>query len=180
MATSPDIHDRGAAIFGAGPDGVYWPYDASGIDHRLRRTDPERFRQQLAHLHRRREVIVGWAEWYGLKSSSVTCCPSWLTRKVSRRCAFERCTRYGTSAQAVDSPWMEHTICWLKDGRPAVITSAPYHVSAESSARIAWWLEQQPNLRTVQGEGWYGFGTTQIIVWRADRIATVEPAVGAP
>ncbi|MFK0154607.1 hypothetical protein ACIQVK_21350 [Streptomyces sp. NPDC090493] len=179
MATSPDIHDRGAAIFGSGADGVYWPYDASGIDRTLQRTDPERFQQQLADLHKRREVIVGWAERYGLKGSSVQCCPWWLTRKVSRRCPDGQCTHYG-SGPDLDSLWLDHTICWLKDSRPAVITSAPYHVDPESSARVAWWLEQQPNLRSVQGEGWYGFGTTQIIMWRVDRIATVEPAVGAP
>jgi hypothetical protein len=177
VASSPDIHARGAAIFGSSIDGVYWPYDVSGIDHRLRRTDPERFRRQLADLTRRREILIGWAERYGLKGSSVQCCPWWLTRKVSRRCPYDKCLHYGTGP---DNRWLDHTICWLKDGRPAVITSAPYDVSPESSARIAWWLEQQPNLRSVQGEGWYGFGTTQIVMWRADRIATVEPSVGAP
>jgi hypothetical protein len=53
-----DIHTRAAAIFGTGPDGAHWPYDASGIDRTLRRTDPERFRQQLAELERKRLVIV--------------------------------------------------------------------------------------------------------------------------
>lgn len=176
MATSPDIHDRGAAIFGSSADGVDWPYDGSGIDHRLRRTDPERFRQELADLTRRREILVEWAERYGLKSSSVQCCPWWLTRKVSRRCAYGECEGLGGR----DAAWLDHPICWLKDGRPAVITSAPGRMSPESSARISWWLEQQPDLRSVQGEGWYGFSTTQVVMWRADRIATVEPAVGAP
>ncbi|QIY94196.1 hypothetical protein HEP87_09270 [Streptomyces sp. S1D4-11] len=45
-----DLDDRAAAIFGAGPNGIYWPYDASGIDTSLRRTDAERFRQQLDAL----------------------------------------------------------------------------------------------------------------------------------
>ena len=169
-----NVHDRAAAIFGSGPDGVYWPYDASGIDRSLRRTDPERFERDLAALEAKRRVIVEWAEHHGLKASTVQCCPWWLTRKVSRRCSPGNCTHYGSNTP--DSEWLDHTICWLKDSRPAVITSAPYNITDESTARIAWWLDQQPTLRTVQGEGWYGYGTRQIILWRADRIDSVEPA----
>lgn len=174
-----DLHARAAAVFGAGSDGIYWPYDASGgIDHSLRRTDPERFRQQSEGLNRKRLVIIEWAERYGLKASTVQCCPWWLTRKVSRRCEPDNCTQYGSGAPNEDSRWLDHTICWNKNSRPAVITSAPYHVSPESTDRITWWLDQHPNLRSAQGTGWYGFSTTQIIIWRADRIETVEPAVG--
>ncbi|MET8218074.1 hypothetical protein [Streptomyces hirsutus] len=176
MATSTDLHARGAAVFGSDADGVHWPYEVNGIDITLRRTDPERFRQQQADRTRRRELIVEWAERHGLKASTVSCCPAWLAGSVSRRC--RQCAEYLSPASA-DREWLDHTICWLKDSRPAVITSSPYGVSPESSARIAWWLEQ-PHLRAAYGKGWYGFGTTQVVMWRADRIATVEPAVGAP
>jgi hypothetical protein len=36
-----DIFARGARVFGRGQDGVFWPYDVTGIDRTLRRTDPE-------------------------------------------------------------------------------------------------------------------------------------------
>lgn len=175
---SDDLHDRATAVFGRGPDGIRWPYDVSGIDYRLKRTDPGRYRRDLEEITRKRELIVGWAERYGLKASPVHCCPWWLTRRVSRRCTPGRCTRYGTAVP--DHDWMDHSVFWLKDGRPAVITSAPYHLGDEDAGRIAWWTGQHTNLRSARGTGWYGFGTTQILMWRADRIAAVEPCAGTP
>lgn len=170
------FHTRAAKIFGTGQDGIYWPYDVSGIDRTLRRTNPERFQQQLTELERKRLVIVEWAEQHGLKGSPVKCCPWWLTRKVSRRCEFAKCTRYGSSAQTVDSGWLDHTMCWLKDSRPAVITSAPYNFRQKDRERIDWWLTKDTRLRTAHGAGWYGYGTTQVVLWRADRLEVVEPA----
>lgn len=173
-----DLHARGAAIFGgSSTGGVDWPYDASGIDITLRRRDPERFAQQLADLNRKRLLIVEWAERYGLKGSSVQCCPWWLTRKVSRRCAYGKCTHYGAGSLP-DSSWLDHTICWTKGRKPAVITSAPYHVDDKDLERLAKWVEQDERLNVAQGAGWYGFGTTQIVMWRTDILAAVEPCAG--
>ena len=175
MANSSELYVRAAAIFGSNANGVRWPYGASGGDESLRRTNPEQYRWQLVDRDRRRHSIVDWAERHGLKASTVKCCPWWLSRKISRQCDPGVC-----DWNSDDGLWLDHRICWLKDRKPAVISSAPFRISPESSARITWWLAQQPNLRTVQGEGWYGFGTIQILMWRADRIATVEPATGAP
>lgn len=169
-----DLYARAAAVFGSGTDGVFWPYDVSGIDRSLRRKDPEAFEKKLAELTTKREVIVTWAEKHGLKKSTVKCCPWWLTRKTSRACTMAKCTRYGTTHP--DSHWLDHGVCWLKDGKPAVISSAPYNFADEDQARLTWWTSTQPELSSAQGEGWYGYGTRQILIWRSDRIATVEPA----
>lgn len=172
-----DLYDRAAAIFGASSEGVHWPYDVSGIDHTLRRKDPEAFQKKLAELTAKREVIVAWAEQHGLKKSTVKCCPWWLTRKVSRSCSMDKCTRYGaSSASSPDSLWLDHAIHWLKDGKPAVITSAPYHLEADDQARIDRWTSEHPELTSAQGQGWYGYHTRQILLWRSDRISTVAPA----
>jgi hypothetical protein len=104
----------------------------------------------------------------------VKCCPWWLTRKVSRRCEFAKCTQYGAGGD--DRSWLDHTICWLKDGRPAVITSAPYNFGQEDRARIDQWLTEDTRLRVAYGAGWYGYTTTQIVMWRADRLEDVAPA----
>lgn len=169
-----DLHNRAAAIFGSSADGVHWPYDVSGIDHTLRRKDPEAFEKKLAELTAKREVLVAWAEKHGLKKSPVKCCPWWLTRKTSRLCPKGTCTRYGTSTP--DRLWLDHAIHWLKNGKPAVISSAPYNFEEEDQARLALWTSTQPELSSAQGEGWYGYHTRQILIWRSDRIDSVQPA----
>lgn len=169
---SSDLYDRAAAIFGSSTQGVHWPYDVSGLDYTLRRKDRDAFERKLAELTGKRYTIVEWAEVYGLKESSVRCCPLWLTRKVSRRCGWDSDCQSGSA----DRSWQDHTICWLRNGRPAVITSAPYNLNDEDEQRLAWWCMQHPVLRVQQGEGWYGFGTTQIVMWNAERIEHVSPA----
>ncbi|MGO4427180.1 hypothetical protein AB4Z54_52875 [Streptomyces sp. MCAF7] len=57
-----------------------------------------------------------------------------------------------------------------------MITSAPYSVSAEAEARLAWWVQEDPRLRVARRTGWYGLGTTQIVMWRSDLVASVDPA----
>lgn len=169
-----DLYDRAAAIFGSSADGVHWPYDVSGIDSTLRRKDPERFQRELAVLTTKRYTIVEWAEHHGLKKSTVQCCPWWLTRKTSRACTMAKCTRYGD--RTPDSHWLDHPILWLKDSKPAVITSAPYNVSAEDQQRLNWWRKEHRTLRVEQGTGWYGYGTTQIVMYNTSRIKYVSSA----
>lgn len=36
--------------------------------------------------------------------------------------------------------------------------------------------QEDPRLKVVTGPGWYSPATTQIILWRADRIEDVQPA----
>mgnify|MGYP000871443271 CR=1 FL=1 len=168
-----DLNARAAAVFGGSRYSVRWPYDVTGIDYRLREEAPERFRRDLAVLTAKRYTIVEWAELYGLKKSSVKCCPSWLTRETSRRCPSNSACGRGSDA---DRSWLDHHIYWLRNGRPAVITSAPYSVYSEDRQRHQWWCETHPTLRVQQGEGWYGHGTTQIVMWNTARIEHVAPA----
>ncbi|MFG2142592.1 hypothetical protein ACGFRG_00070 [Streptomyces sp. NPDC048696] len=84
------------------------------------------------------------------------------------------CTHYGT---AQDRHWLDHLISWLKEGRPAVITTAPYGIDSADRSRLDWWTGADPRLRVAHGPGWYGFRTTQIVMWRTDRLAQVTPAL---
>jgi hypothetical protein len=168
-----DLHDRAAAIFGSSADGVHWPYDVSGIDRSLRRKNPEAFQQKLAELTTKRYTIVEWAEHHGLKASRVKCCPLWLTRKTSRRCSPDSGCQRRSEA---DRLWLDHDIYWLRDSRPAVVTSAPYEVSDQDAQRLNWWHKEHPELRVERGEGWYGYGTSQIVMWNTTRIKYVGPA----
>ncbi|MEU8828824.1 hypothetical protein [Streptomyces sp. NPDC048636] len=72
---------------------------------------------------------------------------------------------------------MDHATLWIKDQVPAVITSAPYSVGEEDRLRLNWWLAQDARLRVAYGdEGWYGFSTRQIILWRSDMVEVIAPA----
>ncbi|MET8534025.1 hypothetical protein ABZV67_19305 [Streptomyces sp. NPDC005065] len=181
-----DIYTRAAKIFGSNEYGVRWPYEASGLDRSLRRTDRERYYRELDAYNRQRLVIVEWAERYELKKSSVQCCPGWLTRNTSRRCDIRKCTRYGSGEQNVDHWWLDHAICWTKDGKPTAITASPYDISVADEyeakvpdyERIKWWLAQDERLSVAFGAGWYGSATTQVVMWRSDRIPVIEPATG--
>ncbi|RSO10663.1 hypothetical protein DMH15_41210, partial [Streptomyces sp. WAC 06725] len=107
------------------------------------------------------------------------CCPRWLLRDGSQSChpryrVGDPCTRYGTPR--LDSGWLDHTVTWLKDARPAVLTAAPYDVDDHDRRRLAHWERTDPRLRSAIGTGWYGFGTTQIVLWRSDRVAELQAA----
>ncbi|MDH2392969.1 hypothetical protein QCN29_30170 [Streptomyces sp. HNM0663] len=84
------------------------------------------------------------------------------------------CSRY--DAPTADAPWLDHTVAWLRDGGPAALTSAPYGLSPMDVARLEWWPQQDPRLHVARGTGWYGFTTTQVVVWRYDILGDVEPA----
>jgi hypothetical protein len=175
-----DLYDRAAAVLGTTSDGIRWPY-GMGPPHRSeKRKDPEKYEQRLVQELAKAEVMVSWAERYGLKYSPAGCCPFWLQGTVSRRCRpygshKDRCTRYGTG---IDQSWLDHAVGWLKDGRPAALTSAPYNLEhiTEASERLAYWQQEDDRLQTAIGTGWYGFATTQIVVWRTDRVEDVQPA----
>ena len=169
-----DLSVRATAIFGVTADGIRWPYDVSGIDRTLRYRDPEAHERKMAELTTKRYTIVEWAEHHGLTKSSINrCCPLWLTRTTSRRCTRGSACQISATP---DRPWLDHDIYWLRDGRPAVITSAPYEVSEDDTQRLLWWRTQHRALRVERGTGWYGYGTTQIVLWNTSRIKYVSPA----
>lgn len=165
------LRKRADRVFG-GAGG--WPY---GLYMPLRdpRVEPERvaeIRERVSHGQR---VIVEWAERYGLRASDTGCCPRWLLRNGSRSCMSDRCTRFG-GGETPDCSWLDHKTAWIRDRRPVALTSAPYGVSEHDERRLALWLRESPELRVTQGVGWYGLGTTQIVMWRADRIGPMEAA----
>ncbi|GAB7036047.1 hypothetical protein JCM4914_75080 [Streptomyces platensis subsp. malvinus] len=171
-----DFYDRAGAVFGFSSGRVAWPYGLGAPSAALRRSDPELYEQRLTGQREKQEIVLEWAERYGLKKSESGCCPRWLTKKVSRQCRWEsgECTHYGQAGE--DRNWLDHMVSWVKEGRPAVLTSAPYSVSAEDEARLDWWMGADQRLRVARGAGWYGFWTTQVIMWRADRLSDVVPA----
>lgn len=177
----PDLYDRAAAVLGTTSDGIRWPYGMSPPHPGEKRRNPETYEHRLVQQRAKQESMVSWAEQHGLKYSPAGCCPGWLQGKTSRRCrpygpSADRCTRYGNSN--IDHSWLDHAVGWLKNGVPAVLTSAPYgleHIT-EAPERLAYWQQQDERLKVVTGPGWYSLATTQIILWRTDRLETVEPA----
>jgi hypothetical protein len=174
-----DLEDRGAAIFGRDRrHGVLWPYGLEDPERRDYPNDPDgtRFDAAVRHARTAQETIVMWAETYGLKRNEHGCCPLWLTRRVSRGCSPMSCSRHG--GKALDNRWLDHMVAWSRDGKPAVITSAPYGVLETDEERLSWWPRADPRLRVARGAGWYGFSTTQIVMWRVDVLDDVRPAGG--
>lgn len=170
-----DLHTRAAKIFKAEGGAIVWPYGLSIPSFRRSGLTRERYDQKALEQRAAQLLIVEWAERYGLRESRKGCCPIWLQGKTSRRCAPGACRNYG----GLDYLWLDHTVAWLKDGKPAVITSAPYTQHGAENHEIRYWLDKDDRLRVAVGAGWYGHGTTQIVMWRADRIDTVVPATPA-
>ncbi|MFD9047824.1 hypothetical protein [Streptomyces zaomyceticus] len=156
---------------------MHWPY---GLTTAARSTyaSQDAYDAALQDRLEARQLLVAWAESHGLRQSSTGCCPRWLQRNWSRRCEAGACAR--EEVPATDVWWLDHTIGWLLDGRPAALTAAPYHLEDAEQERLRWWTTQDTLLRTALGTGWYGFGTTQIVVWRADLLETITPIGPAP
>ncbi|WP_262063457.1 hypothetical protein [Streptomyces sp. STR69] len=179
-AQQEDLYSRAVRVFGtAVGGGIKWPYGVATPSRWHYRNDetPDRYEAAVQDRKAAQEKVTAWAGRYGLRQSSADCCPLWLQRRRSRRCLFGSgsCTRYGTPAP--DRGWLDHATLWNKNQAPAVITSAPYSIDPDDRIRLAWWLEQDPRFRVAYGdEGWYGFGTRQIVLWRQDLLETVTPA----
>jgi hypothetical protein len=168
-----DLHSRGSRIFGATRGEVCWPY---GLNDQTCRFDPKADREgceaQRDLTQRQRLTIVDWAEHHGLRASSSGCCPIWLTRDKSRRCGGKDTRGCGGGG----GRWSDHALWWIKDRRPVAITGAPYHFDDDSQTLVDRWLTEDERLNFTTGAGWYGYGTTQVVLWRTDRIKTIEPA----
>jgi hypothetical protein len=176
-----DLYDRAAAVLGTDGGAIRWPYGMSPAQRSYTREEPpEEYAQRVAEKRAKQEAMVVWAERHGLKYTPHGCCPPWLRGNTNRRCRPHQersaCTRYRN--ETPDHDWLDHAVGWLKDGKPAALTSAPYgleHIT-EAPARLAYWPQQDPRLKAVTGEGWYSPATTQIILWRTDRLENVQPA----
>ena len=168
----PALHTRAVRVFGTDHQGrPFWPYGVADPDKSNYRNDPDsaRYDEALKRARSAQLLVTEWAEDHGLKTSETGCCPHWLTRKVSRRCSSQSvpCTHY--ESPGPDRGWLDHLTAWTKNGKPAILTSAPYDISEEDEQRLAWWRQHDSRLTVARGgEGWYGYGTTQIIMWRSD------------
>ena len=166
-----DFLARAAAVLGGQGRRIGWPYGLETPAASAWRRDPAIFERRVRENDARRQILVAWAERYGLRRSPAGCCPLWLCREHSRRC-----TSPGPRPACSRARWMDHTVTWLKDSRPAVLTAAPYNVVSKDEEDLALWPRFDSRLRSAQGPGWYGYDTTQIILWRTDRIAEIAPA----
>jgi hypothetical protein len=166
-----DMTTRAAAVFGTREGAPAWPYGLARPHPRRSGLSAERLAAALEHAEQAQQAIVEWAERHGLQATQIGCCPKWLLRTVSRRCPPGACNNFG----GLDYVWLDHPVGWLVDGRPAVLTSAPYG-RHDQDPGIAEWLRKDDRLRTAYGPGWYGHGTTRIVMWRTDRIDQVVAA----
>jgi hypothetical protein len=112
-----------------------------------------------------REALVEWAGPIGLRASSTRRkCVHWLLGKPCPR------SSYGVCDWTV--PGADHVSVWNRGaGRsPAVIVSQPYGLTDEDRTALGA-LDRDPDLVVeVDDEGgWYGFNTTFVGIWRADR-----------
>ncbi|WP_432038696.1 hypothetical protein [Streptomyces cucumeris] len=178
-APVPDLYTRAALVFGkTDRGGIAWPYGVADPDRSNYRgpNGPTEYEERLKDRRIAQRVVTEWAERHGLKKSTTGCCPLWLLRRVSRRCTSTviPCTHYGSSTP--DRGWLDHLTAWTKNGKPAALTSAPYSLPASDEARLTWWTQEDPRLHVARGKGWYGLSTTQIVMWRSDLLAALDPA----
>ncbi len=52
-----------------------------------------------------------------------------------------------------------------------------YDLGDDDRERVTWWTERHSELSAAYGDGWYGYSTTQVLLWRSDRLSTIEPAM---
>jgi hypothetical protein len=175
-----DLLSRAVRIFGTNGDGdADWPYGLHTPHRGYNAADRAEYIAELPGQRAKQELIVDWADGHGLKRS-VGCCPVWLRKDFSRSCNG---TRNGSGACTQHDEghgiwrWLEHPIGWNKDGRPAALTSSPYRLTAGDKDRLDWWTAQDERLRYVIGDGWYGCGSQQVVLYRADRIDRVDPVL---
>jgi hypothetical protein len=167
--THSDLHTQAAALFGTGYAGaINWPYELSGINHTLRRTNPDAHAAQLADRDRRAHTLITWATTHQLKPSTSGCCAVWLTKRKSRRCENGLYRTYSRTPACLRpthrSGWMDHPLYWLHNGIPAAITASPY---TNDTTGITQALTLDPRLAHTTGTGWYITGT-QHALYRTD------------
>lgn len=176
-----DLRTRAVRILGGTRGRPRWPY---GLEDLTLRDRPDmtaaEFQQNRETNTAKQRTLVDWAERHRLRRSTSGCCPKWLQRQRSVRCRPSwpggPCPHYDPPAETNDRAWMDHRMFWLRAGSPAVITSAPYGLSPESEARLSCWTADDPRLKWARGTGWYGYTTTQVVLWRQDLAPDIEPA----
>jgi hypothetical protein len=118
-----------------------------------------------------REKMLDWAERHHLRFSYTNrVCVHWLLAGSADDIA-RRYTK--TGSEISDSTHysrchynyeFDHVTCWTRDGKPAVLVSQPYRISADVMKKLKA-LERDGLSVQVHKEGWYGFETFCVEIW---------------
>ncbi|MFJ8746696.1 hypothetical protein ACIRL2_46075 [Embleya sp. NPDC127516] len=166
-----DVNARAVALFGRHEDGtIAWPYgiaDPPRRNHRTRDDADAAFEAALRGRRDAQRILVAWARRHGRRPEDLGCCPQWLRRRGSAGCPYGECDRWR---------WTDHVTTWSLDGQPVALTAAPYGMDEDERAELEEWVEEYPDLAVAYGTGWYGADTTQVLLWRRDRIRTLACA----
>ncbi|MBY6301002.1 hypothetical protein [Streptomyces clavuligerus] len=185
LILAPDDVDRsGRARLGANRydrSTIAWPYGLEDGVARAVRKDPERLARALVHLAVGRSTLVSWASHYGLTSSRrEPCCTRWLTRPAHRVCRLDPMTgdRECWDGYSYGRDWRDHPMAWTTtEGRPAALTSAPYLRPEHVATELDILTSRDERLAWISGaDGWYGFHTHQIVIWRRDLLGRIDTA----
>jgi hypothetical protein len=117
--------------------------------------------------HNLKEVLV-WAERYQLRHSSNGHCLHWLTQG---RCDHNPCL--WPSMQRSRS-WMDQVSGWTRDGKPVLLLCQPYQLDTIDIRNVAeicaaWGVDG-----IVSGQGWCGYRTICIELWKTRSLARVR------
>lgn len=118
---------------------IGWPYGAD-IDIAAR--------QRLIQWADARHVVRGKTSCQGLH---------WLR---TGRCDRRPCPRI--------AQWMDHVTHWKAHGGPALILAQPYHVYNDGLTQLGELAAAEDLTMQLEGDGWYGYGTVSIELWRTD------------
>ena len=103
-----------------------------------------------------RAALLDWADLHGVRYSEHGECLHWLARG---RCPAAPCL-----ARFAACRWLDHVTGWTRHGRPAYLVAHPYGLDVDSLRQLGD-LEREWGLTArVDGRGWYGHGTVQVIV----------------
>lgn len=164
-----DLRARAVKIFGTNAGAVCWPSGLVTPGAAARLADPAGYRRMMAELEPRQRAIVDWAERHQLKRSMTGCCPNWLLRNGPAKCGMGKC--------ANERHWTDHAVYWTHNRKPVALTTAPYNLDDDDRHRISLWTGLHPELSAAYGDGWYGYSSTQVVLWRSDRHATIQPVM---
>lgn len=142
--------EKARRIFGPSgtiADNVAWPYGMSALNAR----------------HTQQRYLVHWADDHGLRVEHEGCfCLNWLRRERSLDChSHEELPPCGESLR------IDHAVAFTRNGKPAVVTNAPYELDDGSLMELGK-LAAMDDLTVSVGESWYGRGTVGVFVWNTD------------
>jgi hypothetical protein len=84
--------------------------------------------------------------------------------KIVYGTALSRCGDSVRTGSRDGESRLDHPVYSIQDGLLAAITSAPSSVSEDDRCRIELWKDSGL-VAAFGGPGWYGFRTTQIVIW---------------